>query len=101
MDSAQIIFVAKIAGAVLAFGLGIWLGIGHPGWKRSSPVREWYSGERLRATWMNRMFFRMDNEPRRFDAGRLIVPKGEGEEGVEEGGEEGGSSERPVVRLRR
>ncbi len=97
MDSAQIIFIAKIVGAVFAFGLGIWLGIGRPGWKRSSQVREWHSGDRLRATWINRMFFRMDNEPRRFEASRFVVPKGEGEDG----GEEGDSSKRPVVRLRR
>ena len=97
MASEQVIFIAQIVGAVLAFALGIWLGIGHPGWKRSSQVWEWHSGDRLRATWINRMFFRMDNEPRRFDAGRLVVPKGEGEDG----GDEGDGSKGPVVRLRR
>lgn len=94
------VLVAKIAGALVAFGLGIWIGLGTPGLKRTSGAREWRSADRLRATWINRLFFRMDQPVRRFDTDRLIVPK----HGSEEEGREAEEDERErpdVVRLRR
>ena len=95
------VLVAKIAGAVVVFALGIWIGLGMPGAKRPKQTRDWHPADRLRATWINRVFFRMDRAPRRFDADRLIVPgKSSGENSQQEstGGAEESSD---VVRLRR
>ncbi len=89
-----------VAGAVLAFALGVWIGLGQPGLKRRAEPRPWRSADRFRATWINRLFFRMDTRPRRFDAGRLIVPKSRSaEESGEREGEERETAD--VVRLRR
>lgn len=94
------VLIAKLAGAVLVFALGIWIGLGMPGARRPKESREWRPADRLRATWINRVFFRMDREPRRFDTDRLIVP------GKRPGGDRpAGSAEKPksrpdVVRLR-
>jgi hypothetical protein len=95
------VLVAKIAGAVVVFALGIWIGLGMPGAKRPKHTRDWRPADRLRATWINRVFFRMDRAPRRFDADRLIVPgKRSGESRQQEpSGDAEESSD--VVRLRR
>jgi hypothetical protein len=94
------VLLLKIAGAALTFALGIWIGLGMPGLKRSKPLREWQSSDRLRATWLNRVFFRMDRSERRFGSG-LITPGDKPGEGGE--GEQDGESEEPpdIVRLRR
>ncbi len=93
--------ILKIAGAVVVFALGIWIGLGTPGLKRTRKAGEWQPADRFRATWINRVFFRMDRAPRRFDAGRLIVPKEQGEvrSGTQADEEDEGASD--VVRLRR
>jgi hypothetical protein len=96
--SADLEFYLKLAGAVLTFLLGIWIGLGAPGIRHRVQPRAWDARDRLRATWLNRIF--SGEAPRRFDAGRLIVPKEKGE-GKGPGGGEGGPKERPVVRLRR
>jgi hypothetical protein len=70
----DLIFVAKLAGAAAVFVLGLWIGLGMPGLKRRAKSRGWHASDRLRATWINRVFFRMDNTPRRFDASRLVFP---------------------------
>ncbi len=92
----RLLWVAMVAGAVLTFAIGIWIGLGRPGMKDSVQQRPWRSEDRLQATWINRVFFRMDRRPRRFDAGRLVVPKSESDKAKDE--EEGSSG---VVRLRR
>ena len=95
------VLIAKLAGAVVVFILGIWIGLGMPGAKRPKQTRDWRPADRLRATWINRIFFRMDRAPRRFDTDRLIVPgksSGEGRR-QEPGGDTQESSD--VVRLRR
>ncbi|HSG82866.1 MAG TPA: hypothetical protein VLC48_11475 [Gemmatimonadota bacterium] len=89
----DLILIAKIAGAILVFGLGIWIGLGMPGTKGPKKPRDWHASDRLRATWINRMFFRAGSPSRGWDTGRLIVPK--------EGGEEGEEEKRPIVRLGR
>jgi len=93
------VLIAKIVGAALAFALGIWIGFGAPGLKRKHRAREWRGADRLRATWINRVFFRMERPARGFDADRLIVPDdGRGarsDETVEDEGEDG------VVQLHR
>lgn len=95
------VLIAKLAGALVVFALGIWIGLGMPGAKRPSRTREWRPADRLRATWINRVFFRMDREPRRFDADRIIVP-GKGPTAAEEGRDSEDSEESSdVVRLRR
>ena len=95
------VLIAKIAGAVVVFALGIWIGLGMPGAKRPRQTRDWRPADRLRATWINRVFFRMDREPRRFDTDRLIVPgKGSGENSQQES-TEGAEDVSDVVRLRR
>ncbi|MEE9132201.1 MAG: hypothetical protein V3U13_01440 [Gemmatimonadota bacterium] len=73
------VLIAKIIGAAVAFGLGIWIGIGTPGLKRPAQSRPWRAADRLHATWINRVFFRMERPARRLDASRLIVPKDEPE----------------------
>lgn len=90
-------FAAKIFGAVAVFALGLWLGFGAPGLKQARRIREWRSADRLRATWINRVFFNMGGSPRRFDTGRLVVPKEESEEATAEGE----AKSKTVVRLRR
>ncbi|UCC84528.1 MAG: hypothetical protein JSW46_06270 [Gemmatimonadota bacterium] len=94
------VLLLKIAGAAVTFALGVWIGLGMPGLKRSKPSREWQSSDRLRATWINRVFFRSERSERRFGSG-LITP-GEKEDGGG-GGQPDGDSEEPsdVVRLRR
>lgn len=93
----DIILIAKLAGAVFALVLGLWIGLGTPGVKHKREPKDWETSERLRATWINRMFFRMERPSRGFDSGRLIAPK------EAAGGEEadGGDERDPVVRLRR
>ncbi len=87
-----------VAGAVLAFALGIWIGLGQPGLKRRAEPRPWHSADRFRATWINRLFFRMDTRPRRFDASRLVVPKSRS---AEDSREEEEQETPDIVRLRR
>ncbi len=94
------ILIVKIAGAVLALALGIWIGLGMPGARRSPPKREWRSTDRLKATWINRLFFRMDRPARRFDVGRLIVPDGPEKESGSGSDDESGEGDE-LVRLRR
>jgi hypothetical protein len=95
------VLIAKLAGALVVFALGIWIGLGMPGAKRPSKPREWRPADRLRATWINRVFFRMDRAPRRFDADRIIVP-GKGATASEGKQDKDGSDESSdVVRLRR
>jgi hypothetical protein len=92
------VLALKLAGAALAFALGIWIGFGAPGLRRKhGQAREWRAADRLRATWINRVFFKMERPPRRFDASRLIVPDDESE--AESTGEL--EDEDTVVRLRR
>ncbi len=93
------VLILKLAGAAIVFVLGLWIGLGMPGVKeRPTERRDWRPVDRFRATWINRVFFRMDQAPRRFDTGRLIVPPADGDrrEEDEESGRSGG-----VVRLRR
>jgi hypothetical protein len=88
------VLIAKLAGAVVVFVLGIWIGLGMPGLKRRSETKSWRAADRYRATWINRMFFKMDNAPRRFDSSRLILPKDNAEKAVghtREGEEESGN----------
>lgn len=92
----KLLIVAMIAGAVLTFAIGIWIGLGRPGMRDTVQQRPWRSEDRLQATWINRVFFRMDRRPRRFDAGRLVVPKSDSEEEEDKEGQSSG-----VVRLRR
>ncbi len=96
----DVVLILKIVGAVLAFAVGIWIGLGTPGLGRSITPRYWQASDRLRATWLNRMFFRMERRERRFGSG-LITPGGKPEEASEEQrvGEADASSD--VVRLRR
>jgi hypothetical protein len=94
------VLLLKIAGAAVTFAFGIWIGLGMPGLKRSKPSREWQSSDRLRATWINRVFFRMERSERPFGSG-LITPgdkPGETGEGQQEADSEDSSG---VVRLRR
>lgn len=96
------VFIAKIIGAVLAFAVGIWIGLGTPGLKRPTPSSSGRPIDRLNATWMNRVFFSMSARPRRFDAGRIVPPGKNGPHGAgpDEDSESEGREER-VVRLRR
>lgn len=94
------LLLLKIAGAALTFALGIWIGLGAPGLRRSKPTREWQSSDRLRATWINRVFFNMERSERRFGSGLITPadkPAGAGE-GQQDADPEDSSSE---VRLRR
>lgn len=93
-----VLVVAMIAGAVLTFAIGIWIGLGRPGMKDTVQQRPWRSEDRLRATWINRVFFRMDRRPRRFDTSRLVVPKSKPDD-VQKTSEE--KEDSGVVRLRR
>lgn len=95
------VLIAKIAGAVVVFALGIWIGLGMPGAKRPAERREWRPEDRLRATWINRVFFRMDRAPRRFDAGRIIVPRKESTADQNQEASEGEDDSSDVLRLRR
>ncbi|MGD2217461.1 MAG: hypothetical protein PVJ64_11920 [Gemmatimonadales bacterium] len=94
------VLLLKIAGAALTFALGIWIGLGMPGLKQRKRSREWQSSDRLRATWINRVFFRMEGSERRFGSG-LIKPGDKADEGG--AGQREGESEDSsgVVRLRR
>ncbi len=94
------VLVLKIGGAALTFALGIWIGLGMPGLKRSKRSREWQSSDRLRATWINRLFFRMEHSERRFGSG-LITPGDKPGEAGEERGEADSEDSSGVVRLRR
>lgn len=74
MDTLGFATALKIIGALVTFGLGLWIGLGRPGTKRS----EQQSGGRhatLRATWMNRLFFSGATKARRLDTHRLVIPK--------------------------
>jgi hypothetical protein len=94
------VLIGKLAGAVLVFALGIWIGLGMPGARRPKESREWRPADRLRATWINRVFFRMDRAPRRFDTDRLIVPgKRSGQDHPAESAEQP-KSQPDVLRLR-
>lgn len=91
------LLIVKLAGAAIVFVLGIWIGLGMPGVKeRPTQRRDWRPADRFRATWINRVFFRMDQAPRRFDTGRLIVPRSESDPPEENADESDG-----IVRLRR
>lgn len=94
----DLVMMAMAAGAVLVFALGIWIGLGMPGARRSKEARVWRSADRLRATWMNRVFFGTGTAPRRFDASRLLAPKGGR---TEEPGDSEGKPKDEVVRFRR
>jgi len=84
----DVVLTLKLAGAVLALALGIWIGFGAPGLKRQrGQAREWRAADRLRATWINRVFFKMERPARRFDASRLIMPDDEPEAKSSEGAE--------------
>lgn len=65
-----------IVGAVLAFALGLWAGLGYPGWydrrDHTGPPRE-----ARRSTWLNRWIFG-GPRPRRFSTKHLIVPRSAG-----------------------
>ena len=95
------VLLLKIAGAALAFAFGIWIGLGMPGLKkRSKRSREWQSSDRLHATWINRVFFRMESTERRFGSG-LITP-GDKPDGAGEGQQEADPEDSSgAVRLRR
>ncbi len=93
-----VLLVAMIAGAVLTFAIGVWIGLGRPGMKDPVQQRPWRSDDRLRATWINRVFFRMDQRPRRFDTSRLVVPKSKPDDVQQKSEEEENSG---LVRLRR
>jgi hypothetical protein len=95
------VLVAKIAGAVVVFALGIWIGLGMPGAKRPRQTRDWRPADRLRATWINRVFFRMDRAPRRFDTDRLIVPGKSSGEDLQQESTVSAEESSDVVRLRR
>lgn len=95
--------VLKLIGAVLTFAFGIWIGLGMPGLHRRSTTQpsSWRAADRLGRTWINRLFFRMDSPPRRFDTGRLVVPKGGGSPGSDEAPKNEKREGREMVRLRR
>ncbi|UCC71168.1 MAG: hypothetical protein JSV86_12320 [Gemmatimonadota bacterium] len=97
MDAVTLL---KIAGAVLAFALGIWIGLGMPGTKRKKAPTDWQASDRLRATWINRVFFRMENPERRFGSG-LITPRGRSDKAGEGQAESDSEESSGVVRLRR
>jgi hypothetical protein len=94
------ILIAKIGGALVAFILGIWIGLGMPGMRRTPQKRDWRSADRLQATWINRLFFRMERPARRFDADRLIVPGEPKKKGAGESKNESDAGDE-MVRLRR
>jgi len=98
---ADPVLIAKLAGAVLAFALGIWIGLGTPGIRRSSGARPWHPSDRLRATWINRLFFRTDRPQRRFGSGRLIAPGEKSVGPTRESGDEKAEEAGGIVRLRR
>jgi len=82
------VLTLKLAGAAVALALGIWIGFGTPGLKRPrGQAREWRSADRLRATWINRVFFKMEGPAHRFDASRLIIPDDEPEVPSSDGAE--------------
>lgn len=90
------VLILKIVGAVAAFAIGLWVGFGMPGVGRPRESRGWRSSDRLRATWINRVFFSGARGPRRFDGSRLVVP------GPKRQAEADNEDERPeVIRLRR
>lgn len=93
--------ILKLIGAAVAFAVGIWLGLGLPGLKDRDEPRRGSPSRYLHGTWLNRLFFGMPRPPRRFDGGRLVVPKKRGAVSGEEGEAEGDGDDRPpVVRLR-
>ena len=75
METLDLATVLKIVGAVVTFGLGLWIGLGRPGTKRSEGQPGAGRHATLRATWMNRLFFSVPAQSRRFDRSRLVVPK--------------------------
>ena len=75
METLGLATVLKIVGAVVTFGLGLWIGLGRPGTKRSEGQPGTGRHATLRATWMNRLFFSVPTQSRRFDRSRLVVPK--------------------------
>ena len=87
----DLILISRIAGAVLVFALGIWIGLGMRGARSPKRSKEWHADDRLRATWINRTFFRAGPPSRGWDTDRLVVPKEEGEQ----------KEKRPIVRLGR
>ncbi len=99
---SDLTLILKIVGAVVTFALGIWIGLGMPGLKRSERPREWQASDRLRATWINRVFFRMDRSERRFGSG-LIAPGGRPKKpsAAEGEGEADAGESSSAVRLRR
>lgn len=84
----------KLIGAALALAIGIWVGFGMPGVKRSDSSQKPRGGRRvtLSRTWINRISMRY--QPRRFnEGGRLLRPKGPPAGGAsEEPGDSGGRS---------
>lgn len=99
----DVILVLKLAGAVLALAAGIWIGLGMPGHKSDPPPSRGRPIDRLNATWMNRMFFKMSARPRRFDVGRLAAPPGAGQKKNADAAEDEAADEPEdrIVRLRR
>ncbi|MGD2151676.1 MAG: hypothetical protein PVG79_00320 [Gemmatimonadales bacterium] len=96
----DIVLLLKIAGAAATFAFGIWIGLGMPGLRRSRRPREWQSADRLRATWINRLFFRMERSDRRFGSG-LITPGDKAGATDDERGQGERAESSDVVRLRR
>ena len=72
--------------------VGIWIGFGMRGARGPKRAKAWHATDRLRATWINRMFFRGGPPSRGWDTDRLLVRK------KEEGEQE---EKRPIVRLGR
>ena len=97
------VFIAKIAGAVLALAAGVWIGLGMPGLKDEPRPSHGRPINRLNATWMNRMFFKMSARTRRLDAGRLVAPGRDGRKSAqeEEADEDADRPEERIVRLPR
>jgi hypothetical protein len=87
----DLILIAKIAGAVFVFVLGIWIGFGMRGVRGPKKPKEWHADDRLRATWINRTFFRAGPPSRGWDTDRLVVPKKDDED----------EEKRPIVKLGR
>ncbi len=82
--------VWKVVGAVLAFAAGIWIGLGMPGWRKDDEARRRSTSDRLNATWMNRMFFKLPERPRRFGEGGFTTPpEGDARDGFGDEGDDG------------
>jgi len=98
----DVTLILKLAGALLALIAGIWIGLGMPGLRSAPPPpSRGRPIERLNATWMNRVFFKMSARPRRFDAGRLTAPPGKGQKGADAEDEAADKPEDRIVRLPR